>query len=88
MALLGLFLLIGVVMKNAILMIDVALQLERERGVTPEEAIREACMLRLRPDPDDDDVGAAGCPAADASARARARRCANRSASPSSAAWS
>ena len=48
-ALLGLFLLIGVVMKNAILMIDVALQLERETGVTPEEAIREACLLRLRP---------------------------------------
>ncbi|BCS32025.1 acriflavine resistance protein B [Luteitalea sp. TBR-22] len=48
-ALLGLFLLIGVVMKNAILMIDVALQREREHGVTPEEAIREACMLRLRP---------------------------------------
>ena len=48
-ALLGLFLLIGVVMKNAILMIDVALQRERETGVTPEEAIREACLLRLRP---------------------------------------
>ena len=48
-ALLGLFLLIGVVMKNAILMIDVALQRERESGVTPEEAIREACLLRLRP---------------------------------------
>ncbi len=48
-ALLGLFLLIGVVMKNAILMIDVALQRERERGMSPEEAIREACMLRLRP---------------------------------------
>jgi multidrug efflux pump len=48
-ALLGLFLLIGVVMKNAILMIDVALQLERERGLTPEQAIRDACMLRLRP---------------------------------------
>ena len=36
-------------MKNAILMIDVALQLERERGLTPEAAIREACLLRLRP---------------------------------------
>jgi multidrug efflux pump len=48
-ALLGLFLLIGVVMKNAILMIDVALQLERERGLTPERAIHDACMLRLRP---------------------------------------
>ena len=48
-ALLGVFLLIGVVMKNAILMIDVALQIERERGTTPLEAIREACLLRLRP---------------------------------------
>jgi multidrug efflux pump len=48
-AMLGLFLLIGVVMKNAILMIDVALQLERERGLPPEAAIREACLRRLRP---------------------------------------
>ena len=48
-AMLGLFLLIGVVMKNAILMIDVALQLEREHGLTPQVAIREACLLRLRP---------------------------------------
>ena len=47
-ALLGLFLLIGVVMKNAILMIDVALQREREHGATPDEAIREACLLRQR----------------------------------------
>ena len=46
---LGLFLLVGVVMKNAILMIDVALQLERERDLTPYEAISEACLLRLRP---------------------------------------
>ena len=48
-AMLGLFLLVGVVMKNAILMIDVALQLERERGIPPHEAIREACLRRLRP---------------------------------------
>ena len=48
-AMLGLFLLVGVVMKNAILMIDVALQLEREKGVPPDVAIREACLLRLRP---------------------------------------
>ena len=48
-AMLGLFLLVGVVMKNAILMIDVALQLERENGLTPDVAIREACLLRLRP---------------------------------------
>jgi multidrug efflux pump len=46
---LGLFLLVGVVMKNAILMIDVALQAERERDLTPYDAIREACLLRLRP---------------------------------------
>jgi multidrug efflux pump len=48
-AMLGLFLLVGVVMKNAILMIDVALQLERENGLAPEVAIRQACLLRLRP---------------------------------------
>ena len=48
-AMLGLFLLIGIVMKNAILMIDVALQLERDRNLTPYESIRQACLLRLRP---------------------------------------
>ena len=48
-SLLGLFLLIGVVKKNAILMIDLALQLERHQGFTPEESIRQACLLRLRP---------------------------------------
>lgn len=48
-SLLGLFLLIGVVKKNAILMIDLALQLERHEGLTPQESIRRACLLRLRP---------------------------------------
>ncbi len=48
-SLLGLFLLIGVVKKNAILMIDLALQLERHQGLGPEESIRRACLLRLRP---------------------------------------
>ncbi len=48
-AMLGVFLLVGVVMKNAILMIDVALQLERENNLSPYDAIREACLLRLRP---------------------------------------
>ena len=48
-SLLGLFLLIGVVKKNAILMIDLALQLERHDGLTPLESIRSACLLRLRP---------------------------------------
>lgn len=48
-SLLGLFLLIGVVKKNAILMIDLALQLERHEGLSPQESIRRACLLRLRP---------------------------------------
>ncbi|MFP3926269.1 efflux RND transporter permease subunit [Pseudomonas sp. W5-36] len=48
-SLLGLFLLIGVVKKNAILMIDLALQLERQGGMTPVESIRNACLQRLRP---------------------------------------
>ncbi|WP_248751712.1 efflux RND transporter permease subunit [Pseudomonas sp. MWU15-20650] len=48
-SLLGLFLLIGVVKKNAILMIDLALQLERHDGMSPLESIRSACLLRLRP---------------------------------------
>ncbi|RRV10385.1 multidrug efflux RND transporter permease subunit [Pseudomonas sp. v388] len=48
-SLLGLFLLIGVVKKNAIMMIDLALHLERENGLTPQESIRSACLQRLRP---------------------------------------
>ncbi|WP_158158166.1 efflux RND transporter permease subunit [Pseudomonas sp.] len=48
-SLLGLFLLIGVVKKNAILMIDLALQLEREQGMGPLDSIRQACLQRLRP---------------------------------------
>ena len=48
-SLLGLFLLIGVVKKNAILMIDLALQLERTAGFSPENSIRSACLQRLRP---------------------------------------
>ncbi|WP_300726557.1 efflux RND transporter permease subunit [Pseudomonas sp.] len=48
-SLLGLFLLIGVVKKNAILMIDLALQLERHSGLNPEASIRTACLQRLRP---------------------------------------
>ena len=48
-SLLGLFLLIGVVKKNAILMIDLALELERKQGLSPKEAIYEACLVRFRP---------------------------------------
>jgi multidrug efflux pump len=49
MALIGVILLIGIVKKNAIMMIDFALEAERSRGLTPLEAIREACLLRFRP---------------------------------------
>jgi multidrug efflux pump len=48
-SLLGLFLLIGVVKKNAIMMIDLALVLERTEGMSPLESIRSACLQRLRP---------------------------------------
>jgi len=48
-ALIGLFLLIGIVKKNAILIIDFALDAERSRGLSPYEAVREACLLRFRP---------------------------------------
>ena len=48
-ALIGVILLIGIVKKNAIMMIDFALDAERTRGKKPEEAIYEACLLRFRP---------------------------------------
>jgi multidrug efflux pump len=48
-AMIGIILLIGIVKKNAIMMIDFALQTEREGGKSPEAAIREACLLRFRP---------------------------------------
>ncbi len=48
-AIIGIILLIGIVKKNAIMMIDFALVAERERGMTPAEAIYQACLLRFRP---------------------------------------
>ena len=45
----GILLLIGIVKKNAILMIDFALDAQRNQGMSPEKAIREACILRFRP---------------------------------------
>jgi multidrug efflux pump len=47
--LIGLFLLIGLVKKNGIMMVDFALEAERKEGKGPEEAIYEACLLRFRP---------------------------------------
>ncbi len=49
MALIGILLLIGIVKKNAIMMIDFALQAEREQGLPPVEAIYQACLMRFRP---------------------------------------
>jgi multidrug efflux pump len=49
MALIGVILLIGIVKKNAIMMIDFALEAERKRGLSPLDAIHEACLLRFRP---------------------------------------
>jgi len=48
-ALIGIILLIGIVKKNAIMMIDFALDAERNQGMAPEEAIYQACLLRFRP---------------------------------------
>jgi multidrug efflux pump len=49
MALIGVILLIGIVKKNAIMMIDFALEAERHQGLSPQDAIRQACLLRFRP---------------------------------------
>ncbi|MFU1923924.1 efflux RND transporter permease subunit, partial [Klebsiella pneumoniae] len=48
-AIIGIILLIGIVKKNAIMMIDFALDAERNHGLSPREAILEACMMRFRP---------------------------------------
>jgi multidrug efflux pump subunit AcrB len=48
-AAIGIILLMGIVKKNAIMMIDFALHVERNEGLTPEEAIYKACVIRFRP---------------------------------------
>ncbi len=48
-AVIGIILLIGIVKKNAIMMIDFALEAERQQGMAPQDAIRQAALLRLRP---------------------------------------
>jgi len=48
-ATIGILMLIGIVKKNAIMMIDFALAAQREQGMTPQAAIRQACLLRFRP---------------------------------------
>ena len=49
MALIGIILLIGIVKKNGIMMVDFAIQAEREQNLSPHDAIRQACLLRFRP---------------------------------------
>jgi multidrug efflux pump subunit AcrB len=49
MGIIGIILLIGIVKKNGIMMVDFALEAERNRGLSPEESIHEACRLRFRP---------------------------------------
>ncbi len=48
-AMIGILMLIGIVKKNAIMMIDFALNAQRNEGISPQEAIRTACLLRFRP---------------------------------------
>ncbi len=48
-AVIGIILLIGIVKKNAIMMIDFAIEVEREEGLSPRDAIYKACLLRFRP---------------------------------------
>ena len=48
-ATIGILMLIGIVKKNAIMMIDFALDAQRHQGMSPHDAIRQACLLRLRP---------------------------------------
>jgi hydrophobe/amphiphile efflux-1 (HAE1) family protein len=49
MGIIGIILLIGIVKKNGIMLVDFALEAERQRGLTPEQSIYEACRLRFRP---------------------------------------
>jgi multidrug efflux pump len=65
-SIIGIILLIGIVKKNAIMMIDFALEAERNEGKTPREAIHQACAAALPPDPDDHGGGAVRRAAADA----------------------
>ncbi len=85
-ALIGIVLLMGIVKKNAIMMIDFALEAERVDGLSPRDAILQACLLRFRPDHDDDAGGAVRGACRWRSKAAPAPSCASRSASPSSAA--
>ena len=85
-ALIGVILLMGIVKKNAIIMIDFALDAERKRGLKPFEAIREAALLRFRPIMMTTFAALLGAHCRWRLATVRAPNCACRSASPSLAA--
>ena len=72
-AIVGIILLIGIVKKNGIMLIDFALDAERNQGLTPEQAIYRACTLRFRPISDDHHGGPSGSGAADAGNGCRLR---------------
>ncbi len=84
-ALIGVILLIGIVKKNAIMMIDFALDAERSQRHRAARRDLRGLPAALPPDHDDDDGGAASARCRSRSAPARAPRCAGRSASRSSA---
>ena len=85
-AIIGIILLIGIVKKNGIMLVDFALEVERNAGAEPGGGDLPGLHAALPPDPDDDDGGAARRRAADARHRHRLGDCASRSATRSSAA--
>ena len=85
-ALIGIILLIGIVKKNGIMLVDFALEAERERGLSPSAAIHEACLERFRPIMMTTLAALLGAVPLAIGDRRRAPSCAGRSASPSSAA--
>ena len=85
-AIVGIILLIGIVKKNGIMLVDFAQQVERNEGLTAEQSIYQACMLRFRPILMTTMAALLGCCANDARVREPDLRSASRSATPSSAA--
>jgi hypothetical protein len=86
MSIIGIILLIGIVKKNAIMMIDFALNAERNEGMNTRDSIFEACDASLPAYPDDDDGGAFWRGAAGGGYQGWVRSCGVRWASPSSGA--
>ena len=83
----GIILLMGIVKKNAIMMVDFAIEAERDEGLSPEEAIYKACVIRFRPIMMTT-MARCSAPSRSPLASAPAPNCVNRSVSPSSAASS